>query len=58
MTEAGLGQLCEIADADAPHTARGCIAQAWSVGEVLRAAVQQYGSNVSPLRTIIASVAE
>jgi len=32
----GVGTLAEIADGDAPHHARGCIAQAWSVGEVLR----------------------
>jgi predicted glycogen debranching enzyme len=32
----GVGTLAEIADGDAPHQARGCIAQAWSVGEVLR----------------------
>jgi predicted glycogen debranching enzyme len=30
------GQLPEIADGDAPHTARGCPFQAWSVGEALR----------------------
>ena len=34
---AGLGQVSEIFDADAPHTPRGCIAQAWSVAEALRA---------------------
>jgi len=33
----GLGSICEIADGDAPFTPRGCIAQAWSVAEVLRA---------------------
>ncbi|UCE99982.1 MAG: glycogen debranching enzyme family protein [Planctomycetota bacterium] len=32
-----LGQISEIFDGDAPHMARGCIAQAWSVGELLRA---------------------
>ncbi|HTZ53892.1 MAG TPA: amylo-alpha-1,6-glucosidase, partial [Candidatus Acidoferrum sp.] len=32
----GIGTLAEIADGDPPHDARGCIAQAWSVGEVLR----------------------
>lgn len=32
-----LGSISEIFDGDAPHTARGCHAQAWSVGEVLRA---------------------
>jgi len=33
---AGLGHLPEIADGDAPYTARGCFFQAWSVGEALR----------------------
>ena len=33
----GLGSLSEIFDGDAPFTPRGCIAQAWTVGEVLRA---------------------
>jgi predicted glycogen debranching enzyme len=37
LTEAGLGQISEIFDGDAPHHARGCFAQAWSVAEVLRA---------------------
>ncbi|HKS29792.1 MAG TPA: amylo-alpha-1,6-glucosidase [Pyrinomonadaceae bacterium] len=34
---AGLGSVSEIFDGDAPHTPRGCIAQAWSVAELLRA---------------------
>ena len=33
----GLGTLSEIADGDPPFTPRGCIAQAWTVGETLRA---------------------
>jgi predicted glycogen debranching enzyme len=33
----GIGTIAEIFDGDAPHTPCGCIAQAWSVGEVLRA---------------------
>lgn len=37
LTAAGLGSISEIFDGDAPFTPRGCIAQAWSVGEVLRA---------------------
>jgi glycogen debranching enzyme len=37
LTEAGLGQISEIFDGDAPHQPRGCFAQAWSVAEVLRA---------------------
>lgn len=40
---AGLGQISEIADGDLPHTPRGCIAQAWSVAELLRAAVEETG---------------
>ncbi|HEY3455093.1 MAG TPA: amylo-alpha-1,6-glucosidase [Bryobacteraceae bacterium] len=40
LREAGLGQISEIFDGDAPHTPRGCIAQAWSVGEILRALVE------------------
>jgi len=34
---AGLGTISEIFDGDSPHWPRGCIAQAWSVAEVLRA---------------------
>ncbi len=33
---AGLGSISEIADGESPHQPRGCIAQAWSVAEVLR----------------------
>lgn len=40
LDEACLGQVSEIFDADAPHTPRGCVAQAWSVAEILRAAVE------------------
>jgi glycogen debranching enzyme len=35
LGEAGVGQISEIFDAAAPHESRGCIAQAWSVAEVL-----------------------
>ncbi|MBW4660441.1 MAG: amylo-alpha-1,6-glucosidase [Drouetiella hepatica Uher 2000/2452] len=33
----GIGSLSEIFDGDPPFTPRGCIAQAWTVAEVLRA---------------------
>ncbi len=36
FNEAGLGSVSEIFDAEPPHLPRGCIAQAWSVGEILR----------------------
>jgi len=37
LTARALGTLSEIYDGDSPHTPRGCFAQAWSVGELLRA---------------------
>jgi predicted glycogen debranching enzyme len=37
LADAGIGQISEIFDADAPHMPQGCVAQAWSVAEVLRA---------------------
>ncbi|CAN8074592.1 unnamed protein product [Agarophyton chilense] len=37
LSDAGVGQVSELFDGDAPHRARGCIAQAWSVAEILRA---------------------
>jgi predicted glycogen debranching enzyme len=40
LLSAGLGQVSEIMDAESPHEPRGCIAQAWSVAEVLRALVE------------------
>ena len=36
LADHGLGSISEIFDGDAPFTPRGCIAQAWSVAEVLR----------------------
>ncbi len=36
LSDAGLGQVSEIFDGDAPHLPRGCFAQAWSVAELLR----------------------
>jgi glycogen debranching enzyme len=40
LNGAGLGQIPEIVDAEPPFTPRGCIAQAWSIAEILRAAVE------------------
>lgn len=36
LDEACIGQISEVFDGEAPFTARGCIAQAWSVAETLR----------------------
>ncbi|KAF3884125.1 MULTISPECIES: amylo-alpha-1,6-glucosidase [Nostocales] len=43
----GVGNLSEIFDGDPPITPRGCIAQAWTVAEVLRAwfATEEAGAN-------------
>lgn len=40
LAEAGFASISEIFDGDPPHRPRGCIAQAWSVGEILRVCVQ------------------
>ena len=37
LAQAGVGFISEIFDGDPPHAPAGCIAQAWSVAEVLRA---------------------
>ena len=46
----GVGSLSEIFDGDAPFTPRGCIAQAWTVAEVLLAwqTIQAAGPNDIP----------
>jgi glycogen debranching enzyme len=36
MSEGCIGSVSEIFDAEPPYRPRGCIAQAWSVSEVLR----------------------
>jgi predicted glycogen debranching enzyme len=40
LTDAGLGHISEIFEGDAPHRPVGCIAQAWSVAELLRTTVE------------------
>jgi predicted glycogen debranching enzyme len=36
LSDFGVGSVAEIFDAEPPYTPRGCVAQAWSVAEVLR----------------------
>jgi predicted glycogen debranching enzyme len=44
LTDAGLGHISEIFDGDVPHRPVGCIAQAWSMAEILRTTVEEiYG---------------
>jgi predicted glycogen debranching enzyme len=40
LGEACIGTISEVFDAESPFTARGCVAQAWSVAEVLRCLVK------------------
>jgi len=53
LHEACLGQVSEIFDGDLPHTPRGCVGQAWSVAELLRAIIE----DVNQPQTRIAKVA-
>ena len=43
IEDEGLGQIPEVFDGDAPHRAGGCLAQAWSVAELLRCLVEDIG---------------
>ncbi|AKB53872.1 MULTISPECIES: amylo-alpha-1,6-glucosidase [Methanosarcina] len=40
LETAGIGTISEVFDGDYPYTPGGCIAQAWSVAEILRAYVE------------------
>ncbi|HET7001256.1 MAG TPA: amylo-alpha-1,6-glucosidase, partial [Puia sp.] len=42
LNEACIGTVSEIFDGDAPHHPRGCVAQAWSVAEILRVAKKYF----------------
>jgi predicted glycogen debranching enzyme len=44
LSESCIGSISEIFDGDSPFVPRGCIAQAWSVAEVLRCWVKVGGS--------------
>jgi glycogen debranching enzyme len=48
LSDGGLGHISEIFDGDAPQRPCGCIAQAWSVAEVLRAYVEDV-KNIRPV---------
>jgi glycogen debranching enzyme len=45
LKDGGVGSVSEIFDADPPFTPRGCIAQAWSVAELLRALLAVHESS-------------
>jgi glycogen debranching enzyme len=56
MREGCVNQLPEIVDGDAPHTQRGCDAQAWSVTETLRVWLLLSRANDGALPQILRSV--
>jgi glycogen debranching enzyme len=51
LSEACVGSVSEIFDAEPPYTPRGCVAQAWSVAEVLRCWVKTATDATKP-RTV------
>jgi predicted glycogen debranching enzyme len=53
LDEACIGSISEIFDAEPPFTPRGCIAQAWSVAEALRAWVKLSACDGTRLATSV-----
>jgi predicted glycogen debranching enzyme len=45
LDEAGIGTVSEVFDGNTPHRPGGCISQAWSVAEIMRACVEDIGVN-------------
>jgi predicted glycogen debranching enzyme len=56
IEDEGLGQIPEVFDGDAPHRAGGCLAQAWSVAELLRSLVEDVAV-AQPARRLAARAA-
>jgi predicted glycogen debranching enzyme len=54
LADAGLGHVSEIFEGDYPHRPVGCIAQAWSVAEILRVTVEDIYS-IRPTAIVVAS---
>ena len=54
----GVGQINEIFEGDAPHRPVGCIAQAWSIAEILRVAVQELQVPASALKPSLSTIAK
>jgi predicted glycogen debranching enzyme len=52
LESAGLGTVSEVFNGDYPHSPGGCIAQAWSVAEILRA----YVEDVLEIRPLLSTI--
>ena len=57
LDEACIGSISEVFDAESPFTPRGCIAQAWSVAEMLRAWVKLDTVRLKPATTDASTLA-
>jgi predicted glycogen debranching enzyme len=55
--EEGVGQVPEVFDGEAPHRAGGCLAQAWSVAELLRCMVEEIPADFAVREAAIGRVA-
>jgi predicted glycogen debranching enzyme len=55
MGDAGIGTISEIFDAEPPFSPRGCIAQAWSVAEVLRCQLKLQKTSNENTRTVVSN---
>jgi predicted glycogen debranching enzyme len=56
LNEACVGSISEVFDAEPPYLARGCIAQAWSVAELLRAWVKVARRAKEPWKSVAAAM--
>jgi predicted glycogen debranching enzyme len=57
LSDAGLGNISEIFEGDEPHRPVGCIAQAWSVAEILRATMEDiYGMRPQARNALLTAV--
>ena len=56
LNEACVGSVSEVFDAKNPFTPRGCIAQAWSVAELLRAWVKVRRRSNEPWKSVAVSM--
>ena len=57
IQDEGVGQIPEVFDGDAPHRAGGCLAQAWSVAELLRVSLEEIQATKPPRRIAATAVA-
>jgi predicted glycogen debranching enzyme len=54
ILDEGVGQIPEVFDGDAPHRPGGCVAQAWSIAELLRVCAEEV-QTARPARRVAAT---